>query len=359
MKNIFIFALTCFIGAFVSFPVSSQDSKSEAMKVGVYISPPFVVKNDDVYSGMAIDLWADISARIGRKSEFIEYQNYTDLINAVAADQVEAGVTNLTITENRARAVDFTHPWFDSGLRVMIHKEAGSTFSDILKGLENAGYLTTYGWIGFTILISTIALTLFDRRFDVNFPRSWREGFAENFYHIMSIATSGKSSRKNLFGWIGRIWQAFWMMCGIGIIAYVTSSVTSVMTVAHISRNIETVADLQDKLVGVRAGSVAEAYLRSSSIATAPFNHLTDAVTALLNDEVSAIVADAPVLEYYTHTNPRVPVQVVGNIFHPDKYGFAFPRKSPLVKPATVAIIRAHETEEIAKLKNKYFGYQP
>ncbi|MFS1808987.1 transporter substrate-binding domain-containing protein, partial [Bacillus anthracis] len=142
MKNIFIFALTCFIGAFVSFPVSSQDSKSEAMKVGVYISPPFVVKNDDVYSGMAIDLWVDISARIGRKSEFIEYQNYTDLINAVAADlinavaadQVEAGVTNLTITENRARAVDFTHPWFDSGLRVMIHKEAGSTFSDILKG---------------------------------------------------------------------------------------------------------------------------------------------------------------------------------------------------------------------------------
>lgn len=241
----------------------------------------------------------------------------------------------------------------------MIHNEAGSSFSEVWNGLADAGHLTTYIWIAFVILLSTIVMTVFDRRFDEHFPRKWREGFAESFYHIVSIATSGKTSRKNLFGWVGRVWQAFWMVFGIAVIAYVTSSVTSIMTIAHINRDIDNVADLQDKAVGVRVGGVAEAYLHARSITTVPFNHLDEAVDALMNDEVSAIVGDSPVLEYYKYTNPQAPLEVIGNVFSPDKYGFAFPPKSPLVKPATVAIISAYESEELAKIKNKYFGFQP
>lgn len=359
MKRVFFIIAAVMAGLFMSAQAYSQQNTSENLKVGVYVSPPFVIKKDNDFSGMAVELWNDVSQRLGKKTDFVEFKTYSDLISAVASSDVDAGVTNLTVTENRAKLVDFTHPWFDAGLRVMIHSEAGSTFSDIVSGLSSAGHLATYAWIAFVIVLSTIILTLFDRRFDGNFPSRWREGFAESFYHIMSIATSGKTTRKNLFGWIGRIWQAFWMVCGIAIIAYVTSSVTSVMTVTHINRKIENVADLQDKSVAVRVGSVAESYLQARSIATVPFNHLSDAVDALINDEVSAVVADAPVLEYYVHTNPKAPLEVVGNVFSPDKYGFAFPPQSSLVKPATVAIISAHENESLARLKNKYFGYQP
>jgi polar amino acid transport system substrate-binding protein len=48
-------------------------------------------------------------------------------------------------------------------------------------------------------------MTIFDRHFDESFPKRWREGLAESFHHVVSIATSGKTSRKNLFGWLGRI----------------------------------------------------------------------------------------------------------------------------------------------------------
>lgn len=359
MKYLLGFLTAIVASALVIISAAAQQEAGETMRVGVYVSPPFVIKTDNEFSGMAIDLWQDIAARMGKRSEFVELQTYGALIEAVATHQVEAGVTNLTVTENRAKLVDFTYPWFDAGLRVMIHTQAGSGFSDVLSGLSDAGHLATYAWIALVIIISTIILTLFDRRFDGNFPKRWREGFAESFYHIMSIATSGKTIRKNLFGWVGRIWQAFWMVCGIAIIAYVTSSVTSVMTITHITRNIENVADLQDKSVAVRAGSVAEAYLQARSIATVPFNHLTDSVAALVNDEVSAVVADAPVLEYYVHSNPKEPLEVVGNVFSPDKYGFAFPPHSPLVKPASVAIISAHENGSLAELKAQYFGFQP
>lgn len=59
---------------------------------------------------MAVELWNDVGTRLGLTSQFIEYQNYADLVKAVSANEVDAAVTNLTITEKRAEVVDFTHP---------------------------------------------------------------------------------------------------------------------------------------------------------------------------------------------------------------------------------------------------------
>ncbi|MGN7964280.1 transporter substrate-binding domain-containing protein [Brucella sp. 22210] len=329
---------------------------SKPVQVGVYVSEPFVNNEGNSYSGMAIDIWQNIAARLHITSHYVEYPNYGALMKAVSEGKVDAAVTNLTITESRAEIADFTYPWFDAGLRIMVHSRAATGWDDLIRRLDRAGHLTTYVWMLGILLAATVVLTLFDRRFDANFPKRWREGLAESFYHVVSIATSGKSSRKNLFGWIGRVWQTFWMVFGIAIIAYVTSSITSVMTVAHIDHTISNLSDLQTKSVGVRTGSVAELFLKSRSIATVPFDHLPEAISALVNDEIGAIVADGPVLEYYMHQHGDQPFDLVGDEFSPDKYGFAFPRNSEFVKPASVAIISLHESEEIVKLKTRYFG---
>lgn len=357
-KSICKFIITLLL---MVFPVSlqAQDASSQKprpVQVGVYVSEPFVSKNGGIYSGMAIDIWQNIATRMNLASQYVEYPNYLELVKAVSEGKVEAAVTNLTITENRAEIVDFTHPWFDAGLRIMVHTQAIKSWGDLVQRLNDAGHLATYAWILAILIGATIVLTLFDRRFDEAFPKRWREGLAENFHQVVSVAISGKTSRKNLFGWMGRIWQTFWMVFGIAIVAYATSSITSVMTVAHIDNSISSLADLQEKSVGVRNGSVAEQFMQARSIATVPFDHMPDAVSALKNDEIGAIVGDGPVLEYFAHTHKSEPVDVVGNTFSPDKYGFAFPRHSDLVKPASVAIISAQESGDIADLKVKYFG---
>lgn len=337
----------------------AQEVPPRPVTVGVYVSEPFVNKQaGEAFSGMAIDLWQNVAARLDLASQYIEYPNYRELVRAVAAGEVDAAVTNLTITENRAQIVDFTHPWFDAGLRIMVPDSSGANWSELVSHLGDAGHLAAYAWIVLVILAATLFLTVFDRRFDPAFPRHWHEGLAENFFQVISITTSGKSSRKNLFGWLGRIWQAFWLLFGIAVVAYVTSSITSVMTVAHITNNISGLADLQDKAVGARRGSVSEQFLKDRSIAVVPFDHLPEAVEALGQGQIAAIVGDSPVLEYFTHTHPHEPVDVVGSIFNPDKYGFAFPRDSDLVKPASVAILSLYESGEIAELKAKYFGLE-
>ncbi len=331
----------------------------QVIKVGVYVSPPFVVKEGDGYSGMAIELWQKVAAELAIVSKYQEFQNDTDLVDALAKGAVDAAVTNLSVTKSRAQNVDFTQPWFDAGLRVMVHSDTGASLSDIIRDLKDAGHLTNFAWIAIGILVVTLLMTLFDRRFDPEFHQRWRDGLADNFYHVTSLATKGEASRKNLFGWVGRIGQGLWLLASLAVIAYVASAITSVMTASHIANRINSVADLQRKVVGVLSGSAAEDYMRVSKIRTMPFNHITEAADALTRREVSAIVGDNPILEYFSHTHPNLPLDVVGSTFHPEKYGFAFTAGSALTKPVSLSIIGLQEGGESEKLRTRYFGFKP
>jgi ABC-type amino acid transport substrate-binding protein len=330
---------------------------AEPLTVGVFVNPPFVIGEDGKYSGMAIELWEKLALELGRRFRYVEYETVRDLVRETAAGNVDVAVTNLTITEARAQRVDFTQPWFDGGMRIMIGTDRGTSFRGIVSGLSDAGFLKAYAWIAFIILVATVILTLFDRRFDESFPKRWRDGFAESFYTVMSVATSGRPPvRKNLFGWIGRIWQGLWLVCGIAVLAYVTSSVTSVMTTLSLTSQIRGPADLVDKQVGVLTGTVEEDFAVEQGFQTRSFPGLDGAVEGLVNGDVAAIIADAPVLEYYAHTHPDLPVNVVGRLFEPDKYGFALPRHSPLARPLTIEVLGAHEHGVIEELRTKYFG---
>ncbi|WP_152558375.1 transporter substrate-binding domain-containing protein [Devosia sp. LC5] len=339
---------------------SSAGAESAPLTVGVYVSPPFVMKQDDRFTGMAIDLWEHVTEPLGLDSTYVELDTIADLIEATANGTVDAAVTNLTVTRDRVEVLDFTHPWFDAGLRVMVEENRSSSFWDILAGLQASGHLTAYAWIIGIILVATVLLTLFDRRFDRNFPEPWHDGIAESFYTVMSVATTGKPpSRKNLFGWIGRVWQGLWLVCGVAVLAYVTSSVTSVMTALTLTNQVNSVADLPGRPVAVFSGTVAERYAADAGFDARSFAHIDEAVDALVKGRVLAVVADAPVLEFYTYSNPSVPVAVVGAIFEPDKYAFGLPHGSPLSRPLTVEVIGAAESGGIAEIRERYFGDLP
>ena len=330
------------------------------LTVGLYVSPPFVIDEDGDYSGMAIDIWEALSRILSLDYTYQRFTNFRELLEATENGTVDVAVTNVTITRARAERVDFTQPWFDAGLRIMVNEEPRVGFRSVWEGLADAGFLRAYAWLAFVIVTATLLLTLFDRRFNEKFPSKWTDGVAESFYTVMSVATSGRMpSRPNLFGWIGRIMQALWLVCGIAILAYVTSSVTSVMTALSLTNNIQSYADLRDREVGVQDGGTAEELLRGDGIAVSEYNGIEALVQALLNDEVDAVVGDAPVLEYYAISNPDFPLDVVGPIFAPDKYGFALPRNSPYVKAMTVEILSAWEQEQIEELRLYYFGDDP
>lgn len=346
--------LLLFVGHFVN----GQDKvgRTKTLKVGLYTNPPFVMEADDRHNGMAIELWEHIGENLNFKTSYEIFDSIKEIVEATETGKIDVAVTNLTITENRASKIDFTHPWYDAGLRIMIADNGKTSTSELIRGLKDAGHLGAYLWVLGVILFFTIGLTWFDRKFDEEFPSRWRDGIAESFYSVMLVVTSGSLKRKNLFGWIGRILSAFWLIIGIIVIAYITSSITSVMTTLSLSNEINGLNDLNDKEIGVLLGSVSEDFATDRGYSFMTYNNLDAAVLGLEKGEVSAIIEDAPVLEYYSFTQKNEPVKVVGKLFYPDKYGFALPRNNSLTRPITLEVLKAQESGYLEELRLKYFG---
>lgn len=355
--NLILVAVLLGLMVFCAPPAGAQPVEPRQLTVGVWVNPPFVMKEGDHYTGMAIDLWEKMAARLGAQPRYVEKGTIGELVDATARGDVDVAVGNITVTRDRAERIDFTHPWFDTGLRVMVSERHGSGFSDFIGGMERSGHLKVYAGIALIILAATFALTLFDRRFDQDFPHRWRDGLAQSFYSVMSVASGKASGRKQMFGWIGRVWQGLWLVCGIAVLAYVTSSVTSVMTTLSLGKDqIHGIADLSGHPIGVLAGSVGHQYASETGLDSHPYAHVDEAAEALAGGRVDAIVGDAPVLEYFAHEHPDRQLSVVGAIFKPDKYAFGLPRGSDLARELSVELIGAHDDNEIREIRTRYFG---
>jgi len=340
-------------------PAGAQQAGSR-LTVGLYESPPFVMFDEaGTPSGLSLDLWSHVATDLGVEADFVTYETLRELTSAVERGEIDVAVTNLTITEERHRRMDFTQPWFDAGLRVMVAGEGASGWRAVLEGLSDAGHLRAYGWLGVVILLGTLGFTVFDRAFDRGFPPRWRDGIAESFFTVMQITVSGRTpSRKNLFGWLGRIGQALWLVVGLAVVAYVTSSVTSVMTTLAITNTINGPDDLPGKRVGVLEGSIAEEFGQIRSYELAVYPGIAVAAQDLAGGRIDALVADAPVLEYFAQVNPGLNLDVVGPIFEPDKYGFALPTDNERTDAVSVSILGLWEDGTIRALDTDYFGHE-
>ncbi len=329
----------------------------KTLTVGVNELPPFVMKGPNgTFGGFAIDLWEAIAREQGWKTKYVEASTLPELVDWTRTGKVDLAVTDMFITSERFKDVDFTQPYYDSGLRVTINKNTAPTAAEIWKGLRESGHLRVYMWGGIILLILTVLVTFFERKFDPEFHKEWSMGLAQSFYHVMSIAMTGKTNHKQMFGAMGRVIAALWIACGVAIVAYITSSMTSVMTTSTLSNQVHGPDDLGNKTVGVILGSLGEKYARKNMLNIHVFQNAEEADRGWESANIHAFIGDTAVMAYYMNQHRNARLKQVGPIFEQDKVGFALPIGSPLVRPINMQILLLKESGYIDTLKTKYFG---
>ncbi|MBE9065252.1 basic amino acid ABC transporter substrate-binding protein [Leptolyngbya cf. ectocarpi LEGE 11479] len=108
--------------------------------------PPFESQSDSgELVGFDIDLLRAIGDQAGVEIEF-ESLPFDGLIPALQAGTIEAAVSGMTITEERAATVDFSRPYFRAGLAIAIAEEdAEITSIETLEGKKIAVQIGTTG----------------------------------------------------------------------------------------------------------------------------------------------------------------------------------------------------------------------
>ena len=101
-----------FITALFLFSGCSENKDENTLKFatsGDY--PPFECVDRGVLAGFDVDLAHMVGNKLERPVEF-EQMPFQVLVNAVQAEKVDVAIATLTVTDERAKQVDFTNPYY-------------------------------------------------------------------------------------------------------------------------------------------------------------------------------------------------------------------------------------------------------
>lgn len=113
----------------------TEEKNEKVYKVGVDTTyPPFEFKEGNDYKGIDIDLINAIAKDQGFTIEFSP-MDFGGIIPALQANQLDVAIAGMSITDERKQVVDFSEPYFDAGLTVVV-KDDNTTIksADNLKG---------------------------------------------------------------------------------------------------------------------------------------------------------------------------------------------------------------------------------
>ncbi|WP_252504324.1 transporter substrate-binding domain-containing protein [Sporosarcina sp. Marseille-Q4943] len=84
--------------------------------------PPFEFEVDGKLTGIDIDIISAIAKNQGFEIEF-DAMDFGGIIPAMQADQLDIAIAGMSITDKRREVVDFSDPYFDAGLSLVINSK--------------------------------------------------------------------------------------------------------------------------------------------------------------------------------------------------------------------------------------------
>ncbi|MEQ5803852.1 transporter substrate-binding domain-containing protein [Halomonas sp. H10-9-1] len=122
--------------------------------VNVVTDPSFVpFEMLDTETGEMIGFDMDIIHEVAERAGFevnLTTMEFNGIIPAIQTGSQEIAIAGVTITEERAKIVDFSDPYYDSGLRIMVRADNDDV--ETIEDLENLNVATKIGSTSYDFL---------------------------------------------------------------------------------------------------------------------------------------------------------------------------------------------------------------
>lgn len=129
--------------------LTSSSNAQGVLQVGTEPAfPPFEMQAPDGkgFTGFDIDLFRAIGEEAGLEIQF-QSMPFDGLIPALQTQSIDAAISGMTITPERAQTIDFTRPYFQSGLAIAVRKENKNEITSF-DDLENKKIAVAIGTTG-------------------------------------------------------------------------------------------------------------------------------------------------------------------------------------------------------------------
>ena len=329
------------------------------LTVGIKAAPPFVVEDSDGgFSGLSVQLWEAVAQRLGIEYEYAP-RNLAGLFTGLADGALDVSVAALTVTAPRESRIDFSYPFYSTGLAIAVPAGGGRVLGTISR-FFSWQFFTAMGALALLLLAVGAAIWLFERKANAEeFGGSPAQGMSSGFWWAAVTMTTvgyGDKAPRTLGG---RLVGLVWMFAAVIIISSFTAAIATSLTVGSLSSGIKGVQDLRNAKVVTVGGSAAADSLRERGIAFVTRAELEDGLQDLADERVDAVVYDAPLLRYRVMNNHPGALQVLPAVFDRQDYAFALPQGSELREPINRAILEYLATDEWRDTLVEYLGKRP
>lgn len=337
--------------------VAQDTAERKVLRVAVKPIAPFVFKNGGELSGFSIDLWNAVAQSLKVGTAWVEVATVGDQLQAVESGKADAAIAAITITKERENIVDFTQPYFDSGLQILVHVQGGNHFMDVFDSIPWAtlGAILAV-FIGIMFVMANI-LWIIERQTSEHFRKSYLKGIGEGLWGVALIVATGEHGDRQAAKVVKRLMVFFLWLVGVVLIAQLTATISSTQTVDRLKSKIGGPADLAGKTIATVRGTVAADYLTEQGLQYVNVATAEEGCDLVLKGDVQAMVFDAPTLQYLAAKRGNGVLQVVGPIFAAQKYGIAVADGSSLRKRIDKALLEMYEDGRYRALYNKWFSH--
>lgn len=305
----------------------------DALQVAVKSAPPFAERDaNGAWTGTSIELWERVAAELGLDYVYRE-TTLDDMLEGVAEGRYDLAVAALTVTAAREQSVDFTHPFYTTGLAIAVASESRPHWRGVASAVLSRTFLELIALLALLqLVVGTAVWALERRRNPEQFPPDAGPGVASGFWWATVTMTTvgyGDKAPKSL---LGRGLALLWMLASVIIISSVTATIASSLTIERLDARINGPEDLHRFEVGVIAGTTGEAYLREEKIVARSFDDAPAALDALAKGELDALVWDAPLLrsELAARGSGERSLELVPGVFQRQDYAIAVGEGSEL-----------------------------
>jgi polar amino acid transport system substrate-binding protein len=322
------------MGSLQAGPVrAGSKGVAPVLRVGVADgSQPCSYRQQDSWSGLAVELWQRIADREGLPYVLVPGESAAALLEATRRGELDVAIGCLTVSPERLRSTRFSLPFQESGLGVMTPRNRLDLGLSLLQSLLAPDLIRLL--LGYVVLIGLLSVAVWRVERGGSKPATWPVGRKRGFALIFQVLATGPGTNTVVLTSRGH---------ALVVLAYLVRIVSASLLVSYVTINVVrsnqdtpsatlgSLNDLAGRRVAVRPGSVSEDLLQALNsgglrppIQLRELERVPDADRLLAAGTVDAVMADTIQLDYLLAQLPHQRYGLALRDLHPQSQAFAF-----------------------------------
>ena len=184
--------------------IELPEPQQQKLVVTTKLFKPLVYRVNDELVGFSIDLLQALAEQLELEYELQVAESVGELLESVQNGDADIGIAGISITEAREVIVDFSHPYLDAGLQILVPKSTDHSLLGALRTLYVPLIAQVLAVLFLIVLIMAHCIWFAERKKNTEqFPNSYIKGIWEGFWWASVTLTTVGYGDKSPRGVVG------------------------------------------------------------------------------------------------------------------------------------------------------------